>query len=164
MAARGFEAWYRGEHPRLVASLALVCGDLDTARDAADEAFARALAHWPRVSDMASPGGWTYRVGLNVVRRRGRRAAVERRLLSRPAPPPLDVPPEAGELWEVVRSLPERQRTAIVLRYVADLPEAEIARAMGVARGTVASTLDTARRRLAHLLANDENSVEARYV
>jgi DNA-directed RNA polymerase specialized sigma24 family protein len=61
-----------------------------------------------------------------------------------PSVPEIDI-----ELWEVVRALPDRQRTAIVLRYVADLSEADIAIAMKVRRGTVASTLTQARARLA---------------
>jgi predicted RNA polymerase sigma factor len=72
-----FEAWYRREHPRLIGSLAALSGREDVAADAADEAFARALARWPRVSKMASPGGWTYRVALNELRRRLRRGATE---------------------------------------------------------------------------------------
>jgi DNA-directed RNA polymerase specialized sigma24 family protein len=150
----GFERWYRGEHPRLVAAMLLVCGDLDEAREAADEALARALARWPRVSQMESPAGWTYRVALRVLWRRRRRAAVERRLLLRVAPRP-NVPPPAGEAWEVVAKLPERQRTALVLRYVADLTEREVSAAMGVSRGTISSTLVDARRALARLLGDD---------
>lgn len=41
----------------------------------------------------------------------------------------------------------------MALRYVADLPEAEIAEIMGVARGTVAATLSSARKQLALQLA-----------
>jgi RNA polymerase sigma-70 factor (ECF subfamily) len=55
-----------------------------------------------------------------------------------------------------VAKLPDRQRTAVVLRYVADLPEADIAAAMKVSRGTVASTLSDARKALARHLS-DEN-------
>lgn len=53
------------------------------------------------------------------------------------------------QLWAAVRALPERQRQVLVLRYVGDLPEAEIATTLGIARGTVASTLSDARRGLA---------------
>lgn len=59
----------------------------------------------------------------------------------------LSVPDD--ELWSAVRSLPERQRLAIALRYVADLTEAEVAEAMGVRPGTVAATLSKARTQLA---------------
>jgi RNA polymerase sigma-70 factor (ECF subfamily) len=103
---------------------------------------------------MASPGGWTYRVAVNVVRRRGRRRALEARVLRR-STVPLDVPPPAGEAWALVAELPLRQRTAVVLRYAADLSEAEIARIMGVRRGTVAATLTQARRQLGALLTTE---------
>jgi len=136
----GFEAFYRETHGGLVTSMLLVTGDAELAREATDEAFARAVGAWGRVSEMASPAGWTYRVALNVVRRRARRAGLERRLLSRQAPPP-DVPAPAGEAWAIVADLPPRQRTAVVLRYVADLTEPQIAQAMGVSRSTVSSTL-----------------------
>ena len=83
----GFETWYRAEHPRVLAALSVVARDPDLAQEVAAEAFARALQRWERVGEMDSPGGWTYRVALNVLRRRARRAALERRLLSRVAPP-----------------------------------------------------------------------------
>lgn len=149
-----FEEFYRSEHPRVLASMTAVTGSLDAAREATDEAFARAWDRWERVHEMAAAGGWVYRVALNTVRRRGRRAALERALLLRSAPP-AEVPAPAEELWQLVRSLPERQRIAVVLRYVADLPEREIAFTMGIARGTVAATLAAARGRLAAMLAEE---------
>lgn len=123
--------------------------------EATDEAFARALARWDTVAAMTSPTGWVHRVGLNVVRRQLRRHLLERRalrLLGRREP---EVP-ASGEVWELVRELPLRQRTAVVLRYVAEMTEAEIAGVMRVQRGTVASTLHDARRRLGELLTDDE--------
>jgi RNA polymerase sigma-70 factor (ECF subfamily) len=150
-----FESWYGREHARLVTALVLVAGDIHAAQEAADEAFARALVRWDRVGAMASPNGWTYRVALNVLRRRGRRAAIERRLLSRQSAPP-DVPAPAGEAWEAVRHLPPRQRSVVVLRFVADLTEEQVGVALGVSRSTISSTLADARRTLARLLADDE--------
>src|SRR5262245_47817259 len=76
-----FEQWYRAEHPRLLAALVVACGDEHLAQDVTAEAFARALAAWRRVSVMDEPSGWTYRVAINVLRRRARRAATEARLL-----------------------------------------------------------------------------------
>ena len=146
-----FEEFYEAEHGRLVTSVLLATGQADTARDAADEAFLRALMAWPRVSAMASPAGWTYRVALNVARRRERRRTLERTLLARRSPPP-DVPAPAGEAWAVVAELPPRQRTAIVLRFVADMTEAQIASVMGITRSTVSSTLADASRTLARSL------------
>ncbi len=155
----GFEAFYAATHPRLVTSLLLVTGDPDVARDATDEAFARALGAWRRVSDMDSPEGWTYRVAINVVRRRARRAALEQRLLMRHAQPPAAVPAPAGEAWALVADLPPRQRTAVVLRFVGDLTEVEIAKAMGVSRSTVSSTLADATRALNQALTDPPEPV-----
>ena len=151
----GFERWYRSAQPRLLASLTLVSGDVDVAEDCVSEALAKALERWERVSALESPSGWVYTVALNVLRRRERRAALERRVLRRIGPPG-EVPEPAGEAWAAVRDLPVRQRTAVVLRYVADLPEAEIARMMGIRRSTVAATLAAARRSLAVILSDPE--------
>jgi len=152
-----FEGWYRREHPRLIGSLAALSGRDDLAAEAADEAFARALARWPRVSKMASPGGWTYRVALNELRRRMRRSSTERQALDRlDAPVDVEDRPIDDDVWRAVRALPDRQRTAIVLRYVADLPEVDIAEAMHVSRGTVASNLSDARRSLARYLGDHD--------
>jgi len=154
-ALPGFESWYRREHPKVVATLTWVAGDPDVAADATDEAFARAFADWPRVQGMTSPGRWVYRVALNVVRRRMRRAALERRKAEPPAELTQDVD---REIWTIVQQLPERQRVAIVLRYLLDLPEQEIAAAMGISRGTVASALAAARHRLAGWLTVEDVS------
>lgn len=151
----GFEVWYRAEHPRLVAVLALDSADVEVARDAASEAFARALERWERVGTMASPAAWTYKVALNVVRRHKRRVAMERLALRRQGPQRL-VPPAAvtPELWAAVRALPSRQRRAVGLRYVADLTEPRIAEVMDIAPGTVAATLHAARKALAASLGD----------
>jgi len=42
-------------------------------------------------------------------------------------------------LWQTLRQLPTRQRSALVLRFYLDLPEAEVARLLGVPIGTVKS-------------------------
>lgn len=159
MDSDGFEAWYRGEHSKLVNTLILVGGSVDAAREAADEAFARAAARWPRVRDMDYPSAWTYRVALNVLRRTLRRRIRELDLATSLAAMPAASPPTAYlEVWEAVRTLAPQQRAAIVLRYVADLPEAEVAKVLGVSRGTVASTLSRARAALAVELSDEPTS------
>jgi RNA polymerase sigma-70 factor, ECF subfamily len=142
-----FEQWYLRAHPRLVTSLVAFCGHADMGREAADEAMVRALERWHRVGAMASPDGWVTRTGFNLLRRRARRAQLERTLLRRSHPRP-PVPGATGELWAVVAELPARQRQAVVLRHVAQLTEPEIAQVMAVARGTVSSTLRNAYRNL----------------
>src|SRR5688500_8919107 len=101
-ADQRFVAWYGTEHPRLVSALALATGDGDVARDATDEAFARALERWSRVQHMESPSGWTYRVALNVARRRLRRRGLERRLPTHHATQYVEIQPTDHELWGAV--------------------------------------------------------------
>jgi RNA polymerase sigma-70 factor (ECF subfamily) len=140
-----FSAWYESEHPRVLGVLCALSGELDVAREATDEAFVRAFVRWGRVRRMESPGGWTYRVALNELRRSLRRRARERSVSS---DAPRLVPATDADLWDLVRRLPERQRLAVVLRYVADLPEQAIADVMRIKRSTAASTLTQARDRL----------------
>jgi RNA polymerase sigma factor (sigma-70 family) len=160
-----FATWYRNEHPRLLAAMVVVTNDLHTAQDVTAEAFARALAAWNRVSNMESPTGWTYRVALNVARRRARRAALEQRALRRMVPAEHGLPPErAIEVWDAVRALPPRARTAIALRYAAGLSESEVATAMGVAAGTASATLSAARKTLAIALGEPSPELPAKAI
>jgi len=129
--------------------------DRELAAEVTDEAFARALQHWDRVSVMAEPDAWVYRVAVNVARRMGRRRALERSLLIRAVSHRVAEPRDDVDMSEMLAPLTERQRLAVVLRYVADLPERTIAEVMGVARGTVASTLADARRVLREVLRDD---------
>ena len=151
----GFEGWYRGAYPRLFTAMVGVCGDRDVAAEVADEAFLRAWSRWERVCAMDAPEGWTYRVALNLLRTQLRRRRVERRLLPRMLRR-ADVDAPGGEVWELVRMLPPRQRVAIVLRYVGDLDEQHIVQAMSITRGTVASTLAAARQTLGAALREDD--------
>lgn len=150
-----FGTWYRDQHPRVLAALTVASGSADIAAEATDEAFVRAYERWERVRRMDSPGGWLHRVAFNDLRRRHRRRAIERELLRRRQPPPITAPAALEpHVWDAVRTLPHRQRTAIALRYVLDLPEADVARIMGVTRGSASASLATARRQLEGLLAD----------
>ncbi len=157
----GFEAWYRREHPRLLTAMVVVCGDLDVARDLTAEAFARALERWDRVALMENPAGWTYTVAVNLARRRWRRRADEERLAEGVVPVGVDSSAERVDVWRAVATLPLQARTAVVLRYLASMTEAEVADAMGVSVGTVSSSLSVARRRLATLLTDTEEMPRA---
>jgi RNA polymerase sigma factor (sigma-70 family) len=155
----GFDGWYVQAYPRVRAAVTLAVGDDDLAEEATAEAFARALLHWPKVSRATSSHAWVYTVAMNQVRSTLRRRGVERRWLRRQAGQPVvhQAPPVEPDdpLWRAVGQLPRRARTAVALRYVADLSEAEVAEVMGIARGTVAATLHQARKRLGELLADN---------
>jgi len=151
-----FEAWYRGYHAKLVAALTVVAGDGSIGRDAADEALVRAYEKWTRVEKLASPEAWAYTVGVNVLRRRARRAAIERRIIHRAGDVTVAPADMRADVWDAVRALPPRQRQAIALRYVLDLSETQVAAALGVAEGTASATLAVARRSLARALEDDD--------
>ncbi len=154
---QSFEAWYEREGSRIQRALVAVVGDIDVATDATSDAFADALDNWSRVGRMANPTGWTYKVALNAAKRNERRRAIEKRLFKKlPPDPPAHA--EATGLWDAVGRLPIRQRTAIILRYVADLPIGEIAAAMSIAEGTVGATLSQACRSLAASLGDEWTS------
>jgi len=150
---QAFEDWYRRSHPGLARLIARAVGDREVASDAADEAFARAFRDWDAVGSMAAPGGWVYRVALNEARRQLRRRALE---VERVSFGPTVVEPPGGESWSAVETLPLRQRTAVSLRHLLGLTEAEIAGAMGVTRSTVSSTLASAYRKLAVSLTDTD--------
>ncbi len=152
MRSEGFETWYRREHPRVLAACLALAPDADLARESTDEALTVALERWPSVQEMRCRGGWVQTVGLNKMRRALRRRRLERLLPVGRAVKSEPVVLADEELWAMVRSLPRRQQNAVMLRYVADLTELDIAEVMGVSRGTVASTLHDARRRLRHVI------------
>jgi RNA polymerase sigma-70 factor, ECF subfamily len=156
-----FAAWYEREHSRVLASCYALAGDADVAREATDEAFVRALERWKHVQAMEAPGGWVQVVALNQLRRRLRRRDLEARFLRlHRADELFSGPPPDAELWMLVGRLPARQQTAVVLRYVHDLPEATVAELMGVARGTVASTLSAAHASLRRAAGEPTTSEE----
>lgn len=141
----------RVEFPRLVGSLTLYCGDPDIAVDLAQEALARACRHWRRVGGMASLGGWTHRVAINLAHRHFRRQRIRQAAESLAAPAARSHQPDATDKVAVrtaVAGLPRRQRAALVLRCFRDLPVAEVARLMGCREGTVKALTHQAITRL----------------
>lgn len=149
-ASGSFEAFFAAEHQSVARAVALSFGDIDLAKQATDEAFVRALEAWPRVSRMGSPAGWTYKVALHVARRTASRDARRRQieLAAQRGDGSLEHHPDLLVFHQRIAGLPERQRIAVVLRFVVDMTEAEIAEAMGVRRGTVSATLRAALQNL----------------
>ena len=145
-----FEAWYARAHGPVVRALLVASGDREVAGDVVAEAFSRAFERWDRVQHLENPTGWVYRVSVNLLRRRWTRARLEQRLLLRRRPTGRAAEIElVPELWAAISALPLRQRTAVALRYVADLSERDVAAAMGIAEGSASAALVAARRRLA---------------
>lgn len=129
-----FKVAYRAAYP--------ILGNREEAEDCAQEAMARALVRWHTISDHAEP--FVARVAINQAIDRGRKLTRGRRIVIES--------PEWGSdehaaferrriLVEALGQLPKRQREAVALRYLADLPERDVAQALGWSLGTVKSTV-----------------------
>lgn len=144
-----FEDWYRGSYSRVFAAVHVMCGDSATAEDATHTAFVRALEKWPSIREMDSPTGWAVQVAVNASKRSFLRRAKGRRLERRVHSTTSVTDNYVDhELWDQVRALPEKQKLAIVFRYVEDLSQREIATILQVAPGTAGATLNHARSSL----------------
>lgn len=161
MAADDFDELYEARFGDVVAMAYALTGDLAESQDLAQEAFCRAWQRWHRLTDYDDPLAWVRRVTANLAVSRWRRLTVARRRLRRERPGEVPaVGPEHVTLVAALRTLPERQRHAVVLHHLADLPVAEVARELGVATGTVKSWLHRARATLAAQLADTPTGSE----
>jgi RNA polymerase sigma-70 factor, ECF subfamily len=146
---------FEHDYDRLVQALTIVAGDKETAADAVQEAFVCLVRRWDRLSTYEDPAGWVRRVALNQISEHQRSVWRQTRLLlkieqQRPAREGASA--MAEEVWEQLRTLPLKQRTALALHYVGDLTEREVADVMHVSEGTVKQHLHRARQTLRETL------------
>ncbi len=136
-------ALYRAHRVRLIRLAAAITLDRDLAEEIVQEAFA---GFHRRRAGVENAEAYLQRSVVNgsikACRRRRRANALP--LLAAP----VTSVPEIDETWTVVVALPPRQRAVVLLRFWADLSEAEMARVLGWRPGTVKSTLHRALRRL----------------
>jgi RNA polymerase sigma-70 factor (sigma-E family) len=138
---------FAAHYGRLVRLAVLLLHDRAVAEDVTQDSFVALHRSWRRLRDPDKALAYLRASVVNRARSALRRRSVaDRYTASRP--PPASAPSaEAGALGVLeheqviaaVRRLPTRQREVIVLRYYADLSEAEIADAIGVSRGAVKS-------------------------
>jgi RNA polymerase sigma factor (sigma-70 family) len=115
-----------------------IVGDRAAAEDVAAEALTRAYDHWDQIDD-ARRTAWTVRVTTNLAIDATRRLeAPAEHIEPDSAANPADAVAVRLALIAALRALPERQRQAVALRHLADLSQADVARALGVRPGTVA--------------------------
>jgi RNA polymerase sigma-70 factor, ECF subfamily len=153
-----FDEFFLAEFPRLVSMLTAWSGDRGIAEELAQEALLQAHRNWSTVVALDRPGTWVRRVALNRSSNEGRRRRRERAALSRlhaDERAEIMVPTADDQLWARVRALPATQRDATIMRYVDDLPLADIAAVLGCSDGTVKTHLQRARRTLASHLSTE---------
>jgi RNA polymerase sigma factor (sigma-70 family) len=121
------------EHRDAVYRFLVATASPGEADDCFQETFLKALRAYPDLEDGTNLRAWV----LTIARRTAIDAHRARRRRPQPAadpePPAVDGTPELGDpaLWAAVRALPPRQRAAVALRYVSDLPYAQVGRVMG---------------------------------
>lgn len=133
-------AFYRDEYPRLAEAMFVYTNDRDLACDLAQEAMARAWAHWGHGTQIDNPAAWTCRVAINLANSKWRRLLIARRIAAHgaddEATQELDISTRLA-VRQAVAELPPRQKTAVVLRYLFDFSIADVARLMRCREGTV---------------------------
>ncbi len=154
MSAEEIERVYRERYVGFRNALATVTGSREAARDAVQEAFARALRHKEDFRGDAPLEAWIFKIALRTAlesRRNGREIRLEDAV-----EPELPEPERDPELAAALRALPPRRRLIVFLRYFADLSYAEIAAVCEISEGTVAASLAQARATLGEALRQNE--------
>jgi RNA polymerase sigma-70 factor (sigma-E family) len=123
-------------------------GDTELAQDLVQEAFLKVFARWGNLRDPHSFAAYLNRTIVNLAHKMHQRRRVERRYLEKQSRLEAVAPQRdyetADELWRKLQLLPQRQRTAIVLRYYEDLTEHQAAEAMGCSETAIASLVQRA--------------------
>lgn len=160
----GVELLFRTQRLGLVRLARLLVDDRETAEDIVQDAFAALQRRW---GSLVSPDAATAYLRTCVVN--GSRSALRRRRVARttpwpdaevhsaePADRPTMLAAEHREVLDALQRLPHRQREVIVLRYWAELREAEIARTLGISVGAVKSSASRGRDAMAAMLRHPE--------
>ena len=148
--AREIEELYRERYVGFRNGLATVTGSYESARDAVQEGFARALASRKQFRGEGSLAAWVWRIALRAaLEAQGRREV----LLDEALDPQLVAPDRDSSLTAALAMLPPRRRLIVFLRYFGDFSYAEISDACDVSEGTVAATLAQAHESLAEILS-----------
>jgi RNA polymerase sigma-70 factor (sigma-E family) len=152
---------YSVQYKALVRLAAMLVRDTSTAEEVVQEAFIAMHDGWHRLKDAEKALAYLRQAVVNRSRSVLRHRMVVEKNAPKPAP---DMPSaehgamallERSAVIAALRGLPERQREAIVLRYYADLSEAEIAAAMEISRGAVKSHTARAMAALKAVLEQD---------
>lgn len=156
------EGAYRRYRVALVRLATLALGDAAAAEEVVQDVFADVYRRPPTLEHPSKVEPYLRRAVLNRCRSGIGRAVTGRRATLRLAGrrEPEGLGPEdrvalsdaRGRVLAAVRKLPGRQRDVVLLRYYAELSEAEIADTLGVSAGTVKSAAHRAMAQLAPLL------------
>ena len=159
---RGLEELYRRHMPRARRVAFLMVGDPHLAEELAQDAFVKTAGRLVHLRDPEAFWPYLRRTIVNLSRNHFRHSGVQRRFLQRQEAPPPAPPPNVEDvdaLRQVLLTLPERQRAALVLRFYEDLSEAQVAEILRCRPGTVRSLVSrglAALRLLPELRGDDD--------
>lgn len=163
-ADEALEELYAAHWRRLVRLAVLLVRDVGTAEEVVQDAFVAVHGRWGRLHDNDKALAYLRQAVVNGSRSVLRHRVVVDRHLRATGPRPLATAPDAdagaldaarrGAVLEALGQLPDRQREVLVLRYYLDLSEAEIAEALGIARGSVKSHASRGAAMLRELLGD----------
>ena len=128
-------------------------GDREASLDVSQEAMAKLVPRWAEVANHPTPEGWVVTVATRIVLGGWRKRSGHRPAPARGTESPESPAVERADLVAALRRLPRRQREVAVLLYVADLPVASVAAALGCSDGTVKQHASRARTALRAALA-----------
>lgn len=147
-ALDGVTALYREHALGLIRLAVIMLGDRQAAEDVVQDAFTGLYRRWYALSDTGKALGYVRSSVLNgartALRKRARQPVVPGDPAAASAEAEALLSEEHREVLKAIRALPDRQREALVLRFYLDLAEGDIAKSMGVSRGTVKSTTSRA--------------------
>ena len=135
-----FDGWFPDGRRRLMRlAYLLTGGDPHGAEDLVQTSLTKLYLAWERVQRRDSVDAYARRVLINEFNSTWRRPARRLEIVTDRVPEASAVigEPRDAELFALVRTLPERQRAVLVLRYYEDLSEADIAAVLGISRGSV---------------------------
>jgi RNA polymerase sigma-70 factor (sigma-E family) len=152
---------YHLQYNSLVRLAVLLVHDVPTAEEVVQDAFEAMHTAWRRLRDSDKALSYLRQAVVNKSRSVLRHRSVVDKNAPKPAPDEPSAEQGAMTLIErsaviaALRTLPDRQREAIVLRYYADLSEADIAATMGISRGAVKSHTARGMSALRSILAQE---------
>jgi RNA polymerase sigma factor (sigma-70 family) len=147
--APAFSDFFAERYRRLARACLLLTGSAAEGEDLAQEAMARVLERWPRVSRMDDPEGYLYRTALNLHRNAVRRLAMAaRRQVHRDQPDEAEATERRVDLLRAIRSLPRTQREALVLVEWLGYTAEEAGSLLGIDAASVRGRLHRARNSL----------------
>jgi RNA polymerase sigma-70 factor (sigma-E family) len=154
-----FSSFVAASSRRLLRSAYLITGDLAEAEDLLQLTLERAYRRWPAIRQKDVPEAYVRKMVITAAIDAGRRRTLRSTPLNEDQLPGVSDPAveelaARSALLSCVRELPAGQRAVLVLRYFDDLTEAETARVLGCAVGTVKSQHARAMVRLRELVTH----------